>query len=87
MGFAHPSNEKHIVTTGTAAGDWYACDGQDNTNVDCSTGAVPNILVGNVNGELCTSGGVPTFSEFLPKTMMVHTALSQWGAKFSGHQR
>lgn len=49
LGFAHPSNEKHIVTSGTAAGDWYACDGQDNTSVDCSTGAVPNILVGDTD--------------------------------------
>jgi len=47
LGFAHPSHEKHIVTTGTAAGDWYACDGQDNTSVDCSTGAVPNIFESN----------------------------------------
>ncbi|KAF8320774.1 alpha/beta-hydrolase [Clavulina sp. PMI_390] len=45
LGFAHPSNEKHIVTSGVAAGDWYACDGQDNTSTDCSTGAVPNIFV------------------------------------------
>ncbi|KAF9518115.1 hypothetical protein BS47DRAFT_375650 [Hydnum rufescens UP504] len=44
LGYAHPSNEKHIVTTGTADGDWYACDGHDNTSVDCSTGAVPDIL-------------------------------------------
>jgi hypothetical protein len=49
MGFVHPSGEKHIVITGTAPGDWYACVGQDNTSSDCSTGAVLNILDGDVN--------------------------------------
>jgi len=44
LGYHQPSGEKHIVTTGLADGDWYACDGQDNTSKDCSTGAVPNIL-------------------------------------------
>ncbi|KAF8329762.1 lipase [Cantharellus anzutake] len=46
MGYHHSSGEKHIVTTGTAFGDWYACKGQDNTNQNCSTGAVPNIFAG-----------------------------------------
>jgi hypothetical protein len=49
LGFAHPSNEKHIVISGLAPGDWIACAGQDNENIDCSTGAVPNILVGNLD--------------------------------------
>ncbi|KAF8320776.1 lipase [Clavulina sp. PMI_390] len=47
FGFAHPSGEKHIVTSGLAAGDWYACVGQDNTSTDCSTGAVPTVLSSN----------------------------------------
>lgn len=47
LGYAHPSNEKHIVTSGTDSGDWYACVGQDNTSTDCSTGAVPNIFESN----------------------------------------
>ncbi|KAF8278644.1 alpha/beta-hydrolase [Clavulina sp. PMI_390] len=46
LGYAHPSNEKHIVTSGLDDGDWYACLGQDNTNVNCSTGAVPTVLMG-----------------------------------------
>ncbi|KAF8338783.1 uncharacterized protein EI90DRAFT_3012953 [Cantharellus anzutake] len=46
-GFHHSSGEKHIVTAGTAFGDWYACKGQGNTNQNCSTGAVPNIFGGN----------------------------------------
>lgn len=44
LGYAHPSNEKHIVTTGVLAGDWYACVGQDNTSKNCSTGAVPLLI-------------------------------------------
>ncbi|KAF8329761.1 lipase [Cantharellus anzutake] len=49
LGFHHASGEKHIVTTGTASGDWYACEGQDNTSDDCATGAVPNILEGDIS--------------------------------------
>lgn len=49
LGYAHPSNEKHIVTSGLLAGDWYACDGEDNTSVDCSTGAVSNIFDGDLD--------------------------------------
>jgi len=48
LGFRHPSNEKHIVASGTSQ-DWYACDGQDNTSIDCSTGAVHTVLDGNVS--------------------------------------
>ncbi|KAG8780779.1 hypothetical protein FRC12_022624, partial [Ceratobasidium sp. 428] len=44
LGYRHASGEKHIV----APGKWYACDGQDNTNPDCSTGAVPNIFESNL---------------------------------------
>jgi len=58
LGYAHPSNEKHIVTTGTADGDWYACDGQDNTSVDCSAGAVPNIFGSNVVDHLGPYGTI-----------------------------
>lgn len=47
LGFVHPSNEKHIVTSGTSDGDWYACDGQDNTSDKCSAGAVPNLFAGD----------------------------------------
>ncbi|KAF8320777.1 lipase [Clavulina sp. PMI_390] len=47
LGFARPSGEKHIVTTGLTDGDWYACTGQDNTSVDCSAGAVPIVLLGD----------------------------------------
>ncbi|KAF8320778.1 lipase [Clavulina sp. PMI_390] len=46
LGYKHPSGEKHIVTSGDAAGDWYACQGQDNESVDCTTGAVPYIWDG-----------------------------------------
>lgn len=49
LGFAHPSNEKHIVTSGLATGDWYACDGEDNTSTKCSVGAVPNIFDGSLS--------------------------------------
>lgn len=42
LGFAHPAGEKHIISVG----DWVACSGEDNTDVDCSTGAVPNIFDG-----------------------------------------
>jgi hypothetical protein len=49
LGFAHPSHEMHIVTSGLAAGDWYACAGEDNPSANCSTGAVPNIFDGNLS--------------------------------------
>ncbi|KAF8677549.1 Alpha beta-hydrolase [Rhizoctonia solani] len=45
LGFAHSSGEKHIL----APGSWVACAGQDNTDGQCTTGAVSNILVGDVN--------------------------------------
>ena len=49
MGFAHPSNEKHIVTSGLDDGYWYACKGQDNTSPKCTMGAVPNIFFGKLS--------------------------------------
>jgi len=43
LGYAHSSGEKHII------GDdkWVACAGRDNTDVECSTGAVPNVFASN----------------------------------------
>ncbi|KAL9716656.1 hypothetical protein Ac2012v2_001108 [Leucoagaricus gongylophorus] len=40
LGYVGPSGEDHISEDNT----WFACAGQDNTNTDCSTGAVPNIF-------------------------------------------
>ncbi|CAE6482587.1 unnamed protein product [Rhizoctonia solani] len=60
LGYVHPSGEKHIV----AAGSWYACVGQDNTNVDCSTGAVPNILDGNTKDHAGPYDGVYIGSDY-----------------------
>ncbi|KAG8684018.1 hypothetical protein FRC09_015661 [Ceratobasidium sp. 395] len=45
LGYAHPNGEKHIVATGK----WDACNGHDNTSPNCSTGAVANIFVGNLD--------------------------------------
>ncbi|KAB5594470.1 Lipase [Ceratobasidium theobromae] len=45
LGFAHASGEKHILTPGS----WVACAGQDNTDEQCTTGLVANILVGDIN--------------------------------------
>ncbi|EUC59126.1 lipase [Rhizoctonia solani AG-3 Rhs1AP] len=60
LGYVHPSGEKHIV----AAGSWYACVGQDNTNVDCSTGAVPNIFDGNTKDHAGPYNGVYIGSDY-----------------------
>ncbi|KAF8605805.1 alpha/beta-hydrolase [Ceratobasidium sp. AG-I] len=60
LGFVHPSNEKHIVS----AGQWYACAGQDNTSVDCSTGAVSNIFVGNTDDHLGPYEGIYIGSDY-----------------------
>ncbi|KEP48780.1 lipase [Rhizoctonia solani 123E] len=54
LGYHHSSGEKHIKSTGI----WNACVGQDNTSTDCSTGAVENILVGNVIDHLGPYEGV-----------------------------
>ncbi|KAJ3512957.1 hypothetical protein NLJ89_g3224 [Agrocybe chaxingu] len=43
LGFAHTEGEIHI----NDAGQWISCPGQDNTNSQCTIGAVPNILVSN----------------------------------------
>ncbi|CAA7265174.1 unnamed protein product [Cyclocybe aegerita] len=43
LGFAHTEGEVHI----NDAGQWISCPGQDNTNSQCTIGAVPNILVSN----------------------------------------
>ncbi|KAJ7590629.1 hypothetical protein C8J56DRAFT_1003357 [Mycena floridula] len=45
LGFHHPSGEDHIIDS-----TWYAC--ADNTNTLCTTGYVPNILVGNLDDHL-----------------------------------
>ncbi|KAG8722709.1 hypothetical protein FRC08_012588 [Ceratobasidium sp. 394] len=54
LGFHHPSGEKHIKSVGV----WNACAGQDNTSTDCSTGAVPNIFLGNIIDHLGPYEGV-----------------------------
>ncbi|KDN47053.1 hypothetical protein RSAG8_03830, partial [Rhizoctonia solani AG-8 WAC10335] len=59
LGYVHPSGEKHI-----AAGSWYACVGQDNTNADCSTGAVPNIFDGNTQDHAGPYDGVYIGSDY-----------------------
>ncbi|CAE6418297.1 unnamed protein product [Rhizoctonia solani] len=60
LGYVHPNGEKHIVS----AGSWYACAGQDNTNVDCSTGAVPNIFDGNTGDHAGPYDGVYIGSDY-----------------------
>ncbi|CAE6439007.1 unnamed protein product [Rhizoctonia solani] len=60
LGYVHPSGEKHIVS----ASSWYACVGQDNTNADCSTGAVPNILDGNTSDHAGPYDGVYIGSDY-----------------------
>lgn len=54
LGFHHFSGEKHIKSTGV----WNACAGQDNTSTDCSTGAVPDIIQGNLIDHLGPYEGV-----------------------------
>ncbi|KAG8999265.1 hypothetical protein FRB90_012117 [Tulasnella sp. 427] len=39
-------------------GKWYNCPGSDNTDLRCSTGAVPNILVSNIIDHLGSYGGI-----------------------------
>jgi len=58
LGFAHPSNEKHIVTSGLDDGYWYACGGQDNTSPKCSVGAVPNIFFGKLSDHFGPYGAI-----------------------------
>lgn len=40
LGYEQPDGEIHIDGSGV----WNACAGEDNTNTECSTGAVPNII-------------------------------------------
>ncbi|KAG9104248.1 hypothetical protein FRC06_004232 [Ceratobasidium sp. 370] len=54
LGFTHPNGEKHIV----AAGQWDACNGHDNTNESCSTGAVDNIFEGSTDDHLGPYEGI-----------------------------
>ncbi|KAH7326904.1 lipase [Rhizoctonia solani] len=54
LGYHHFSGEKHIKSTGV----WNACGGQDNTSTDCSTGAVPDIIQGNLIDHLGPYEGV-----------------------------
>ncbi|KAG8689750.1 hypothetical protein FRC09_012272 [Ceratobasidium sp. 395] len=54
LGYHHSSGEKHIK----APGVWNACAGQDNTSTDCSTGAVPDIIIGNLIDHLGPYEGV-----------------------------
>ncbi|CAE6456388.1 unnamed protein product [Rhizoctonia solani] len=54
LGYHHFSGEKHIKSTGV----WNACAGQDNTSEDCSTGAVPDIIQGNLIDHLGPYEGV-----------------------------
>ncbi|KAK1221310.1 hypothetical protein PQX77_015882 [Marasmius sp. AFHP31] len=42
LGYAHPNGEIHIKDDNS----WASCPGHDNTDGQCTTGAVPNILVG-----------------------------------------
>ncbi|CAE6530961.1 unnamed protein product [Rhizoctonia solani] len=44
LGFQHVSGEKHIVSPG----NWFACNGWDNTDAKCSVGAVSNIFRGDL---------------------------------------
>ncbi|KAJ1306380.1 hypothetical protein OPQ81_007385 [Rhizoctonia solani] len=54
LGYRHFSGEKHIKSTGV----WNACAGQDNTSTECSTGAVPDIIQGNLIDHLGPYEGV-----------------------------
>ncbi|KAG9073744.1 hypothetical protein FS749_014724, partial [Ceratobasidium sp. UAMH 11750] len=60
LGFAHPNGEKHIV----AAGQWDACNGHDNTDESCSTGAVDNIFEGNTSDHLGPYEGISLGSDY-----------------------
>ncbi|KAG8984452.1 hypothetical protein FRB90_005319 [Tulasnella sp. 427] len=55
MGFAHPQGELH---QSLLDGNWYNCPGSDNTDLRCSTGAVANILVGNIVDHLGSYNGI-----------------------------
>ncbi|KIJ65457.1 hypothetical protein HYDPIDRAFT_174924 [Hydnomerulius pinastri MD-312] len=44
MGYAQPSGELHIESSG----EWASCPGQDNPSSQCSYGAVPTVFDGNM---------------------------------------
>ncbi|KAF8306839.1 alpha beta-hydrolase [Clavulina sp. PMI_390] len=54
LGYHHASGEDHIESDNS----WEHCDGQDNTSTLCSTGAVPNILEGNIVDHLGPYNGI-----------------------------
>jgi hypothetical protein len=54
LGYHHPHGEIHIDDNAK----WNACAGQDNTDAECSTGEVSNVLVGNIVDHLGSYDGV-----------------------------
>ncbi|KAG8999499.1 hypothetical protein FRB94_006142 [Tulasnella sp. JGI-2019a] len=48
LGFEQPDGEIHINSDSV----WNYCSGEDNTDVDCSTGATPNIFDSSINDHL-----------------------------------
>ncbi|EJU03751.1 alpha/beta-hydrolase [Dacryopinax primogenitus] len=54
LGFAQPQGEVHILG-GT---DWVSCPGDDNSSVDCSTGAVPTIFTSDIVDHLGPYNGI-----------------------------
>lgn len=56
LGYRHTSGEVHI----DSSNQWISCPGQDSTDGQCTIGAVPNILVGNVGDHSGPYDGVAT---------------------------
>lgn len=56
LGYRHPSGEAHINDGNV----WTWCPGQDNSNANCSVGAVPNVLVSDVGNHDGPYNGVET---------------------------
>jgi len=54
LGFVHPDGEIHIEDNNA----WMACAGEDNTDPQCSTGAVPNIFESDIIDHLGPYNGV-----------------------------
>ncbi|VDB87982.1 unnamed protein product [Peniophora sp. CBMAI 1063] len=54
LGYRHPSGELHINTPG----EWTACPGQDNPSVNCSVGAVPDVLSADLHAHSGPYDGV-----------------------------
>lgn len=48
LGFHHAIGEKHIQ----ANNSWVACPGIDNTDPQCTTGAVKNLFYGNADDHM-----------------------------------